>query len=86
MKAVIATDVNRAAVNCRLVAREVLGIVVRHEAIAEFVVDDSFVLHCTVSILKKPLRLSRYGVEPHRTSPWCSLSDPLYCSHGSNEP
>ncbi|CAO2202885.1 unnamed protein product [Urochloa humidicola] len=34
--------------------REVLSFVVPHESMAEFVVDDSFVLHCTVSVLKKP--------------------------------
>ncbi|CAL4976379.1 unnamed protein product [Urochloa decumbens] len=35
-------------------ARDVLCFHVLHESMEEFVVEDSFVLHCTVSVLKRP--------------------------------
>jgi hypothetical protein len=55
MKAVTATDVNRVPVNHFWYGpKEVLSFVVGLEPIAEFLVDDSFVLHSTVSLLKRP--------------------------------
>ncbi|CAL4976384.1 unnamed protein product [Urochloa decumbens] len=54
MKAVAATT-NVPYNYCPIRGTIVLSVVFPHESMAEFVVEDSFVLHCTVSVLKKPV-------------------------------
>ncbi|KAK3164342.1 hypothetical protein QOZ80_1AG0016340 [Eleusine coracana subsp. coracana] len=58
MKGVATTDVNCAAASYYgFGAREVLSFLVGHASMPEFLENDSFVLHCTVSVLKRPVSL-----------------------------